>query len=421
MKGPQIKRRSLLQGLAASTVVLPYWVSGRALGLEGAAPASERVLTGHIGVGGRGSDLLRGFLSNPGAQPVAVADAYQDRREAMAAAIQGKAYADFRELLARDDIDAVVIATPDHWHVPIALMAAKAGKHAYVEKPLGLTIEQDLICRNVFQQKKLVFQYGTQQRSSAHCRFGCELVRSGKIGELKRIEVIAPDGGAGGVTEPADPPPNLDYEMWIGPAPMKPYTPSRCVTPGTYWIYDYAIGFLAGWGAHPLDIMVWGCDADLAGPMTFQGTGEIPKEGLYDTVIHWDVNVRMANGIEMTFKPGSDSTKFIGTEGWVDVRRAGITAEPKSLLDIQLGPDDVHLTVSPRHDINFTDSIKAGKEAISPVADAARSDIISQMCDIAIRLGREVTWDPKTEQIVNDAEASAMMRRPMREPWRLEV
>ncbi len=421
MKATAFNRRCLLQRLAATTAAIPWLVSARALGLEQAATASERVLTGHIGVGGRGSDLLRGFLTNPTAQPIAVADAYHDRRDAMASAICGKTYADFRELLANDEIDAVVIATPDHWHVPIALMAAKAGKHAYVEKPLGLTIEQDLICRDVFQQKGLVFQYGTQQRSSEHCRFGCELVRSGKIGELKRIEVIAPDGGSGGVTESAEPPPNLDYDMWIGPAPMKPYTPSRCVTPGTYWIYDYSIGFLAGWGAHPLDIMIWGCDADLAGPMTFKGTGEIPKEGLYDTVIHWDVTVQLAHGIEMTFKPGSDSTKFIGTEGWVDVRRSGISAEPKSLLDIKLGPDDVHLPVSRRHDVNFTESIKAGKEAISPVGDAARSDIISQMCDIAIRLGREITWDPKKEEILNDAEASAMMRRPMRAPWRLEV
>jgi len=421
MQQPRISRRRALQSLVATSLAIPSCVKATALGLEGATPASERVTVGHIGVGGRGRDLLRGFMTCPGAQPVAVADAYRDRREAMAEMIEGKAYGDFRELLAREDIDAVVIATPDHWHVPIAIMAAKAGKHAYVEKPLGLTVEQDLLCRKVFRETGRVFQYGTQQRSMAHGRFGCELVRSGKIGELKRIEVIAPDGGAGGSTEPAPVPPELDYEMWIGPAPMKPYTVSRCNPPGTYWIYDYSIGFLAGWGAHPLDIMIWGCDADLAGPMTFEGTGEIPKEGLYDTVIHWDVTVQMGNGVVMTFKPGSDSTKFIGTEGWVDVRRAGIDAEPKSLLKLELGPNDVHLTRSPRHDQNFIEAIKSGGKAIAPIDEAVRSDIISHMCDIAIRTGRKITWDPKKEEIVGDPEAAKMLSRPMRPPWKLEV
>ncbi|WP_095414819.1 Gfo/Idh/MocA family protein [Thermogutta terrifontis] len=421
MQQPRISRRRALQSLVATSLAIPSCVKATALGLEGATPASERVTVGHIGVGGRGRDLLRGFMTCPGAQPVAVADAYRDRREAMAEMIEGKAYGDFRELLAREDIDAVVIATPDHWHVPIAIMAAKAGKHAYVEKPLGLTVEQDLLCRKVFRETGRVFQYGTQQRSMAHGRFGCELVRSGKIGELKRIEVIAPDGGAGGSTEPAPVPPELDYEMWIGPAPMKPYTVSRCNPPGTYWIYDFSIGFLAGWGAHPLDIMIWGCDADLAGPMTFEGTGEIPKEGLYDTVIHWDVTVQMGNGVVMTFKPGSDSTKFIGTEGWVDVRRAGIDAEPKSLLKLELGPNDVHLTRSPRHDQNFIEAIKSGGKAIAPIDEAVRSDIISHMCDIAIRTGRKITWDPKKEEIVGDPEAAKMLSRPMRPPWKLEV
>ncbi|MBC7352406.1 MAG: Gfo/Idh/MocA family oxidoreductase [Thermogutta sp.] len=421
MQQPRISRRRALQSLLATSLAIPSFVKATALGLEGTTPPSERVTVGHIGVGGRGRDLLRGFMTCPGAQPVAVADAYRDRREAMAEMIKGKAYGDFRELLAREDIDAVVIATPDHWHVPIAIMAAKAGKHAYVEKPLGLTVEQDLLCRKVFRETGRVFQYGTQQRSMAHCRFGCELVRSGKIGELKRIEVIAPDGGAGGSTEPAPVPPELDYEMWIGPAPMKPYTVSRCNPPGTYWIYDYSIGFLAGWGAHPLDIMIWGCDADLAGPMTFEGTGEIPKQGLYDTVIHWNVTVQMANGVVMTFKPGSDSTKFIGTEGWVDVRRSGIDAEPKSLLKLELGPNDVHLTRSPRHDQNFIEAVKSGGKAIAPIDEAVRSDIISHMCDIAIRTGRKITWDPKKEEIVGDPEAAKMLSRPMRPPWKLEV
>ncbi|GAB6165082.1 Gfo/Idh/MocA family oxidoreductase [Thermostilla marina] len=414
-----ISRRNVLKA-AAAVAAAPTIIPATAWGTEEKAPPSERVTLGHIGVGGRGGGLFRGFQSCKDAQSVAVADCYKDRREAMAKAIGGTAYADFRELLAREDIDAVVVATPDHWHVPIAIAAAKAGKDAYVEKPLGVSVEQDLVCRKVFQETGRIFQYGTQQRSMAHCRFGCELVRSGKIGELKALEVVAPDGGAGGSTEPTDPPPTLDYDMWIGPAPMKPFTADRCHPPGTYWIYDYSIGYLAGWGAHPLDILIWGCDADLAGPMTFHAKGMIPDKGLYDTVIHWDVTVEMGNGLTMTFKPGRDSTKFIGTEGWVEIWRGGIDAEPKSLLDLKLGPDDFHYPVSPRHDQNFIDAVKSRKPAITSIEEAVRSDVISHMCDIAVRTGRPITWDPKKEEIVGDEEASKMLHRDMRAPWTLE-
>lgn len=419
MSTRKLTRRKVLRAAAGSAVGLPYMITSSALGDAETAPAGERVTLGHIGVGNRGKELLRGFMTCKGCQSVAVADAYSDRREAAAQMIGGKAYADFRELLARPDIDAVVIATPDHWHVPIAMAAARAGKDAYVEKPLGVSIEQNLACRKLFREKKRVFQYGTQQRSLKHCRFGCELVRSGRIGKVHTIEVTAPDGSAGGSTEPADVPDELDYDMWIGPAPMKPYTEDRCVVPGTYFIYDYSIGYLGGWGAHPLDIMVWGSDADLAGPVTVEGTGVIPDKGLYDTVIHWDLKVQMADGVRMTFKPGGDSTKYIGPDGWVRISRAGIDAEPKSLLESKLGSGDVRLPVSERQDQNFIDAVKSRKPAISTLDDAVRSDIISHLCDIAIRTRSKVTWDPEKEVIVDNDAASKMLTRPTREKWRL--
>ena len=146
--------------------------------------------------------------------------------------------------------------------------------------------------------------------------------------------------------------------MWCGPAPVRPYTADRCQPPGTYWIYDYSIGYLGGWGAHPLDIMVWGSDADMVGPMTVEGTGVIPTEGLYDTVYNWDVKVQMADGVKMTFLPGGDSTKFIGTDGWVRIWRGGIDAEPKSLLKTKIGLNDVHLVDSSNHYQNFVDAVK---------------------------------------------------------------
>jgi predicted dehydrogenase len=417
MSHPRLSRRNVLKG-AAAAVAAPLVIPSSALGNAEQPPPSERVGLGHIGVGGQGRGLLGRFMSCKGVQSLAVSDTYKSRREAVATTINGKAYADFRELLARPDIDAVVVATPDHWHVPIAIAAARAKKDAYVEKPLGLTIEQNLACRKVFQANARVFQYGTQQRSSNHCRFGCELVRSGKIGKVHTIEVIAPNGGAGGSTEEKPIPEDLDYDTWLGPAPKKPYTPDRCKPPGTYWIYDQSIGYLAGWGAHPLDIMVWGSDADLHGPVTVEGTGVVPDKGLYDTVYNWDCVIQTKD-VKITFKPGGDSTKFIGPDGWVQVRRGGIDAEPKSLLQLQLGPNDVQLIKSSRHDQNFVDAVKSRQQPVSNLTDAVRSDNISQLCDIAVRLKRKITWDPKTEVIVGDDEAKKMCSRAMRAPWTL--
>jgi len=417
MSEHRFTRRRLLKR-AAAAVGAPYVIGSTALGNAETPPASERVVLGHIGVGNRGVSLMRGFQTCQGAVSVACADAYKSRRDDYTARIKGKAYAHFRELLARDDVDAVIVATPDHWHVPIAIAAARAGKDAYVEKPLGLSIEQNLACRKVFRENGRIFQYGTQQRSMPHCRFGCELVRSGRIGKVQRIEVIAPNGGAGGSTEVVPVPDDLDYDTWNGPAPAAPYTVDRCQPPGTYWINDYSIGYLGGWGAHPLDIMIWGSDDDLTGPITVEGTGKIPTEGLYDTVYDWDMTIQMAE-VEMTFKPGGDSTRFIGPDGWVQVRRGGIEAEPKSLLESKIGPDDVHLMESRRQDQNFIDAVKSRTDPVSNLRDAVRSDIISHLCDVAVRTGRKITWDPKQEEIVGDPEAAKRLHRDMRAPWTL--
>jgi len=419
MSQNRFNRRRLLKG-ALAAVAAPYVIRSTALGNADTPPASERVTLGHIGFGTRG--LPYDFQRCKGVQAVAVADTYRDRREACARLINGKAYADFRELLARTDIDAVTIATPDHWHVPIAILAARAKKDVYGEKPLGLTIEQDLACLKVFKKMGRVFQYGTQQRSMPNFRFGCELVRSGRIGKVHAIEVIAPDGSAGGSTKEIPVPPTFDYDLWLGPAPVKPYTAERCVNPGHFFIHDYSIGYLAGWGAHPLDIMIWGNDSDLSGRMTVEGTGTIPTEGLFDNVLNWDMRIQFGDGVKVTFKPGRDSTKFIGSEGWVRVWRelpGGIDAEPKSLLKSKIGPNDVHLIESPGHAQNFIDAVKSRKPTIAPLDQAVRSDTIRQLCDIAVRTKRKITWDTKTKKIVGDEEAAKLAHRPMRAPWTL--
>ncbi|MCC6124375.1 MAG: Gfo/Idh/MocA family oxidoreductase [Pirellulales bacterium] len=417
MNDVRINRRQLLQG-AATAIAAPYVITSTALGNADTPPASERITLGHIGVGVRGGGCLGEFQRCKGMQSVAVSDTYKDRCDAYTRMIKGKAYADFRELLARNDIDAVVVATPDHWHAPIAIAAARGKKDAYVEKPLGLTIEQDLACLKVFAENGRIFQYGTQQRSIPHCRFGCELVRSGYIGKVHAIEVVAPNGSAGGSTQEIPVPPTLDYEMWLGPALRKPYTADRCKNPGHFFIHDYSIGYLAGWGAHPLDIMIWGSDADQAGPITVEGTGVVPTEGLFDNVYNWDMRIQLGN-VRMTFKPGGDSTKFIGDDGWVRISRGGIDANPKSLLTSKIGPNDVHLLESTSHQQNFIDAVKSRKPAIAPLDQAVRSDILSHLCDIAVRTQRKITWDPKAVAIVGDEEAVKMTHRELRAPWTL--
>jgi glucose-fructose oxidoreductase len=425
MNTSRFNRRKLLKGTAA-LVAAPYVITSTALGNADTPPASERITLGHIGVGNRGGmgQLFSHFQDCKAAQSVAFADAYKDRREAYANMVHGKAYGDFREILGRADIDAVVIATPDHWHAAIAIAAAKAKKHAYVEKPLAVSIEQDLACKKAFKESGCVFQYGAHQRSGTHFRLARELVRGGKLGKIHTIEVQAPNGGTGGSTEVVPVPPNLDYEAWCGPAPLKPYTADRCHPQGTYWIYDYSIGYIAGWGAHPLDIMVWFSDSDMAGPIVVEGTGDVPTEGLYDVVYNWDMKLQFADGVRLNFKhagadrPGADMTKFIGSEGWLDIRRHSVDAEPKSLV-AKIGPETLLPDYSPVHCEHFIDVIKSHKPTVSPVEDAVRSDIICHLCNITARTKRKITWDPKLATIVGDDEAAKLMHRDMRAPWTL--
>ena len=414
-------RRNFLKA-AALTAMSPLVVPSTVFGDDTTAPPSERVTVGHIGVGNQGGHLFRSTQTVKLAQSVAVADCFKSRREGVAAICKGKAYADFREIIARDDIDCVIVATPDHWHVPIAIAAAKTKKGAFVEKPLGLTIAQNIACEKVFKENGAVFQYGTQQRSQQNCWLGCQLVRQGAVGKVHTIEVDAPNGGAGGSMDEAPIPDDLGrdgYNMWIGPAPMKPYTVDRCKPEGTYFIYDQSIGYLAGWGAHPLDIMVWGSDADLSGPVIVEGTGVIPTSGLYDVVYNWDMKIKLGD-VNLIFKPGGDRTRFIGEKGWIEVRRNGNSASDAELLKIAPEKNEKTLFRSPNHYANFIECVKNKTVAVSHLRDAVRSDNISQLCDIAVRTKSVVKWDPIKMQLIDPtATQTAMLDRPMRAPWTL--
>ena len=423
MRKQTLTRRAVVKaGFGAFTagMAAPYAITSPALGNAKKPPASERITVGHIGVGGRGRALFAATRQVAYAQSVAVADCYRERRNGIAAVSNGKAYPDFRDLLTRDDIDAVVIATPDHWHVPICELAVAAGKHVYLEKPVGLTIRQNLRCQHLFRNSGLVFQYGTQQRSMPHCFKACELVRRGAVGEIQTIEVDAPNGGVGGSTAAARMPAGLDYDMWIGPAPKVPYTVDRCKPPGTYWVYDQSIGYLAGWGAHPLDLMVWGSDADLSGPITVEGTGQVPQQGLYNTVYNWDMRIKLGH-VDLIFRPGTDRTKFTGTDGWIQVARSReqTTASNARLFETELDPEANHLRVSTHHMGNFIEAVAKNdpQVTVTSVAESVRSDIISHLCDIAVRTDEKITWDPITQKMAGgSAKARAMMSRPTRQP-----
>ena len=417
-----MKRRDFVKFLAAAGVSSPLLIPSSCLGNEEKAAASERVLVGAIGVGGRGGQVFRGMLGCSNAQVVAVADCFKSRRERSAKVCGGKAYFDFQEILADESIDAVTVCTPDHWHVPIALYAARAKKSCYVEKPLGLTLQQVQSCEKVFAENKVHFQYGTQQRSQTNCLIGCEMVRQGRIGKIKEIEVYSPNGGTGGNPTPCPIPEDLGedgYDRWLGPAPKVPYCADRCRPNGTYWIYDQSIGYLGGWGAHPLDIMVWGSDADLSGLVTVEGTGKI-GEPLYNTVYDWDMNIMLGDVKVKFVATNRDSTKFIGENGdWIDVYRHGLKASSPDLI---ANPDlkNAILTVSTNHAQNFVDAVRFDRTPVSCLKDAVRSDTISHLCDIAVRTQSKVVWDPKKRELVNPTpEQTAMVSRPMREPWTL--
>jgi predicted dehydrogenase len=405
-------------GAALGAVALPAFVPARSLGRDGTPAPSQRVTIGGLGCGNRGSIMW----AMGGAEVVAVCDPWKDRRERFAArSPAAKPYADFREVLARDDVDAIVAATPDHWHVPIAVAASKAGKDMYIEKPLALTVAEGQACRKAVRQYRRVFQYGTMHRSNPRNRFACELVRNGRIGEVREIHVRAHTRWKPGSWAPQPVPADLDYDLWLGQAPWTPYT--GCPKDRNLWLstYDYTIGFLGGWGAHPMDLVVWAYDTHKAGPWEVEGTGVIHSGSRTDAVAEWTVRYRFGSGAQLTFVSGGGGMdiRFVGTEG--SVRFGGaLETEPASLATSKIGPNDIHLQASKGgHGGDFLDAIRNRRDPVSNVEDAVRSDIISHLGDIAVRTGRKIVWDPAKEQIVGDEEAARMLRRPMREPWRL--
>lgn len=448
-------RRQFIKTTAAAagaTLAAPM-ISTRPL--FGANAPSNTVQVAMIGCGNIGGNYhIPTLMRMDDVRVIAVADAYKSRREAQAAKLNAhykesnlvKAYADFREILARPDIDAVFIGAHDNWHTPMAIAAAKAGKDVYCQKPLALDYSLTPELRKAVNDNNRVFQFGTQYRSGGkqgRYRIMVQLVRNGYIGKLTHIDVwcrdvsydvgqyhVKPYGSDVEVPVPAD----LDFDAWMGPMQMVPYTVDRATCWGGYHCPETSLGFIAGCGVHELGLIQWAVTNDDTSPIHYEGTGHIPDRGIYRTLDRWDVNFEYANGVKVRYMdkrtadgvvskylgglPKYDGTIFHGTEGWISVAN-GYQSSNQNIWRTEFKSTDEQLMISPEHNRNFIDCVKSRKPTICPVEMGIRCDVICHLSDIAVRTGRTINWDPKSEQIIGDAEANAMLRRPYRDQWKV--
>jgi predicted dehydrogenase len=430
IRSSSFNRRRFLQGATALGAALgaPTIVPASVFGADERPAPSDRITVGCIGVGGQGNGNLGGFLGDPRCQVLAVNDVDQRNRENTQRRVRDHygnqdcaAYKDFRELVARDDIDAISLATPDHWHAIPVLAAAKAGKDIYGEKPFSHDLREGRAMVTAMNQYGRIWQTGSWQRSTGDFRFACELVRNGRIGKVHTVEVGLPTGGAGGNSPFADPPPQLDYDFWCGPAPWAPYSNDR-----THWNWrwqmDYGGGQLMDWIGHHGDIAQWGLGTEHTGPVEVNPIrADFPKTGIWDAATRYRIECTYANGVKMIVQNAEGQhrmgAKWIGTDGWVWVDRGGFDAQPKSLLKDKIQPHEINLYRSGNHIGNFLDCVISRRQTITPAEVAHRSASVGHLCVIAIALGRKFRWNPHTEEIVGDPTAATLLGRAKREPW----
>ncbi|HUV64300.1 MAG TPA: Gfo/Idh/MocA family oxidoreductase, partial [Sedimentisphaerales bacterium] len=353
------RREFMARSVATSAAIaLPAIVPSSVFGAD--AP-SNRITMGCIGMGGQGTGDMKGFKGQSDCEVVAVCDvdASHAEKAAQAAGLDAKACCkDFRDVLARTDIDTILVATPDHWHVPVAIAAVRSGKDVYCEKPLTLTIAEGRRLADEAKRYGRVLQTGSQQRSGAEFHNACELVVNGRIGYLHTMRVgISNNNRTCEPTWMPEPVPDgFDYDMWLGPAEWAPYHTQRCHYQFRF-LLEYSGGQMTNWGAHHLDIAQWGNQADATGPVEISGKGEFPKTGLFTTAIKAEIEYTYANGVKMFLKSGGGGTRFEGTEGWIYVNRGKLEAEPASLLTSVIGPDEKRLYQSTDHKRNFLDCV----------------------------------------------------------------
>jgi predicted dehydrogenase len=444
------------QTLAATSMIsgFPSIVPSSVLG---AFAPSNRINIGAIGNGriSRAHDLPR-LWKYDSARIMAVCDLDSHRVEDARTLVNGyytkktgkkydgvTTYGDYRELLANKDVDAVVISTPDHWHAIIAIHAVQAGKDVYLQKPASLTIAEGRALSDAVHRSGRIFQIGSQQRSSPQFRYAAELVRNGRIGQLRTVQVGLPGDPAGEV-EPAMPvPKNLNYDMWLGSTPVVPYTEKRVHPQAGYdrpgWLRceQFGAGMITGWGAHHIDSAHWGMDTEYTGPIEIWGTAEFPKSGLWDVHGPFKTEALYANGVHMIVSGDfPNGIRFEGSDGWIFVSRGDETvtasdpvsklqdtqalnaSDPKIIKSV-IGPDEIHLYDSKDQHGNWLDCIRSRQQPIAPVEVAHRACTACLLHHMAMKLKRKLFWDPSRERFKNDDEANGMLSRPQRPPYTL--
>ncbi len=440
MKRQPISRRGFLASTAAATAA-PTLVSAQALGLEGGVPANDRIIVGAVGCGVRGNSAIDVALDAPQCQIVAVCDVRRPRlvraqemcnsryvRGSQKGTYKGcDTYHDYGDLLARDDIDAVILTPPDHWHGVMYSNAIRAGKDLYAEKPVTRTIVEGKELRKLVKQYNPIFQTGTQSRSHDWIQHACELVRNGYLGKIHTIEVSVMGGRDYPAMASCDPPKGFDYDRWTGPAPYVPFDPRRCEWLAMYLISHYCTGFTANWGVHFMDIAQWGCPEVTSKPFWIDGKGEFPAGGMTDSCNHWDTWLTYDSGLKVHFTDNTkqpDGCRFIGDEGWVKVNwsKTGFYASDPSLRNVKFKPGELRLHTTPGgrrylgHTLDFLNSVQTRQPPAAPFEAGHRATTIGNVTDICVRLGRKLRWDWETETF-NDDQANAMMSRPLREPY----
>jgi len=429
-------RRRFLKKAAGSTLGIlsaPYIIPGTALGKNGAISPSNRIVIGGIGLGAMGSGNTRNFLNKKEVQYVAICDVDSERRDKAVSLVNGKyqnndcrSYADYREFLENEKLDAVTIALPDHWHALVSVAAANKGLDIYGEKPLARSIKEARAIANAVEKNKVIWQTGSWQRSVDNFHKGAELVINGRVGKVNYVEVGLPNGRTPIGTPPImDIPSALDWNMWLGPAPSVPY---RGISHWDWrWIMDYSGGQLTDWAGHHIDIAHWGLGYDRTGPISVEGEGVYPREGIYDVPVEYDFTCEYKSGVKMRVANSSRLPKGMGTvwhgdKGWIHVNRGNVlkASDPK-ILEEKIGPEETKLYKSTDHHQNFLDCIKSREETITPAEIALRSISVGLIGEIAMLTGQKLRWDPDKEEFTNSAYANRMLMRPYRAPWKVDM
>ncbi len=443
-----ISRRAFLASTSAA-LTFPYLLPApRSRGGE-YAPPSDRITVGVVGLGSRGFNLIDDLLRRADAQIVAICDVdslhYRDRpwgkgmaygcsaarekienhyrRSASRTAASVAVYTDYRELCAREDLDAVVIATPDHWHALIALEAMRAKRDVYCEKPVTHRFAEGRLLCDEATRRQTVFQVGSQQRSDRRFRRAVEIVRNGHLGKIKRVEIGLPSGydKPQGDTQVTAPPDHLDYEMWCGPAPKLPYMRARH---HRWWRGHTAFGggVLMDWIGHHNDIAHWGIGMDAGGPQQVEAVDWVfPKTDVYDTPHHYTIRCVYPGGITSTISDRLPmGTRWIGESGWLYVRRGKWQASDPRWLQDDFDVGEWRLPPSPGHMPNFLECVKTRQTCDAPVTIAHRSITPGHLGYVSWRLHRPLKWDAQSEQVLGDDEANRLlMANPYRSPWKL--